>query len=151
MSSPIRPGTLEDLPEIARLHRECFADAWDSEFLGRLLAQPGAFSAIAIEQGRPAGFVIARTNAGEAEILSLGVHPSWRRRSLATALVRSALDRVFRAGAAEIFLEVGVQNIAARGLYRYLGFREVGRRLAYYQLGPGSRADALILRYSLPA
>jgi [ribosomal protein S18]-alanine N-acetyltransferase len=149
MISPVRPGTLEDLPEIARLHEECFADAWDVEFLGRLLAQPGAFSAVAMEHGRAAGFVIARANAGEAEILSLGVRPSSRRRSLASALVGLALDRAFQAGAVEVFLEVGIENTAALALYDRLGFREVGRRPAYYRRSSGSGADALILRYTL--
>jgi len=148
--APVRPGTLDDLPEIARLHGECFADKWDVEFLGRVLAQPGVFSAIAVEDGRPVGFVITRANAGEAEILSLGVRQPSRRRALAKALVRNALDRAFQAGAVEVFLEVGIDNTAARGLYGFLGFHEVGRRPAYYQRHAGPGADALILRYSLP-
>lgn len=143
MSVPVRAGTLEDLPEIARLHAECFSDAWSLEFLGRILAQPGTFSAIAMEEARPAGFVIARAHAGEAEIISLGVHPGSRRRSLATVLVRAAIAQVFHAGAVEVFLEVGAENSAARRLYGRLGFREVGRRPAYY----GAGADALTLRY----
>lgn len=144
MTSPIRLGTVGDLPEIAKLHAACFSDSWGIEFLGRVLAQPGSFSAIATAEGRPAGFVIARAHAGEAEILSLGVHPSSRRRSLAIALVQTAINLAFRAGAVEVFLEVGIENTAARDLYGRLGFREVGRRAAYY--GPG--ADALTLRYS---
>jgi len=150
MMAPVRPGTLDDLPEIARLHDECFADKWDVEFLGRVLAQPGAFSGIAVEDGRPVGFVIARVNAGEAEILSLGVRPPSRRRALAKALVRNALDRAFQAGAVEVFLEVGIDNTAARDLYGFLGFREVGRRPAYYRHHAGPGVDALTLRYAHP-
>lgn len=144
MSTPIRVGTLEDLPEIARLHAECFSDAWSLDFLGRILAQPGTFGAIAMDEERPVGFVISRAHAGEAEIISLGVHPRSRRRSLAIALVRTAIAQVFQAGAVEVFLEVGAKNSAARRLYSRLGFREVGRRPAYY----GTDADALTLRYS---
>jgi ribosomal-protein-alanine N-acetyltransferase len=150
MSSPIRSGTLEDLPEIATLHGECFADAWSAEFLGRLLAQPGAFSSIAIEGERPVGFIIARANAGEAEILSLGVRPTSRRRGLGAALVRSAMERAILSGALEIFLEVNVENIAALALYGRLAFREVGRRSGYYQDASGPAADALVLRRFLP-
>ena len=142
----VRRGTLEDLPAIASLHRECFADAWDVEFLGRLLAQPGAFSVIALEQGVPTGFLLARVTAGEAEILSLGVRPSSRRRSWGTALVQDALKDAFLAGATEVFLEVSVENAAARCLYGRLEFREVGLRPSYYSQGSGRRADALILR-----
>ncbi len=135
---------------IAKLHGVCFSDNWDVEFLGRLLAQPGAFSALAVEDERPAGFVIARANAGEAEILSLGVRPPSRRRALAIALIRSALERAFQAGSREVFLEVGVENLAARGLYARLGFYQVGSRPVYYDRGSGPGGDALILRRSLP-
>lgn len=146
MTSPIRPGLLEDLPAIARLHRECFAEAWEVGFLGRLLAQPGAFCAIALEQELHAGFLLARVNAGEGEILSLGVRLLSRRRSLGIALVRNALERAASAGAMEIFLEVAVENVAARSLYSRLGFQEAGLRPAYYGQCPGTGTDALILR-----
>jgi ribosomal-protein-alanine N-acetyltransferase len=146
MISPIRSGALEDQPAIARLHSECFASAWDVAFLGHLLAQPGAFSAIALEQGLPAGFLLARVISGEAEILSLGVRLSSRRRALGTALVQKALEQASLAGAREVFLEVGVENAAARSLYGRLGFQEVGRRPSYYGQGAGPRADALILQ-----
>jgi [ribosomal protein S18]-alanine N-acetyltransferase len=149
MISPIRRARLEDLPAIAGLHGECFAESWDVEFLGRLLAQPGAFSTIAFELGLPAGFLLARVNAGEAEILSLGVRQSSRRRSVGTALVENALERAASAGASEVFLEVAVENLAARSLYGRLGFGEVGRRPAYYGQGLGPPADALVLRRPL--
>lgn len=150
MTCLLRTGTLEDLPQIAKLHGECFVEAWDSEFIGRLLAQPGAFSTIALEEGAPAGFLLARANAGEAEILSVAVRASSRRRAIGTALVESALDRARDAGAVEIFLEVAIENSSARSLYRRLGFREVGRRPAYYREGSGpAAADGLILRRGL--
>jgi len=148
MTAAIRPGTLCDLPAIATLHGECFADPWDNEFLGRLLAQRGAFTIIATVDDLPAGFVICRAVAGEAEILSVGVRPPSRRQSLGAALVRSAIAFALREGAAEVFLEVGVENAAARALYGRLGFAEVGVRPAYYRQNQGSGADALILRYS---
>jgi len=145
----IRPATLQDLPVIAALHCECFADGWDVDFLGRLWAQRGAIGAIAFEKGAPAGFLLARVNAGEAEILSLGVRLPSRRRSLGTALVKNVLERAVLGGAVEVFLEVAVENAAAQSFYSRLGFREVGLRSAYYGKGCGPRADALILRYGV--
>ena len=68
-----------------------------------------------------------------------------RRRAIGAALIRSVMERALEAGAADIFLEVGVDNAAARGLYGRLGFREVGRRPAYYT----PTGDALILRHAL--
>jgi [ribosomal protein S18]-alanine N-acetyltransferase len=146
----IRPGSLGDMPAIAALHARCFARAWDEEFLGRILAQPGAVALVAIEESTIAGFVLARAAAGEAEILSLGVRPELRRRGLGTELIRTAGLHVEEAGAVEVFLEVSVENASARALYAGLGFREVGLRADYYEEAVGAARDALVLRRALP-
>jgi ribosomal-protein-alanine N-acetyltransferase len=145
----VRPGILADLPAIADLQAVCFPDAWGMEFLGRLLAQPGAFSLVAVDHGATAGFAIARAVAGEAEILSLGVRGALRRQSLGSELVRMAVERAAAMGASQIFLEVAVENSAARALYGSLGFREVGSRPAYYCGSDGVRRDGLILKRTL--
>jgi len=146
----IREATLADIPAIAALHARCFAQAWDEIFLGRILAHPGAVALLAVAQDMPAGFALARAAAGEAEILSLGVNPELRRRGLGTALIRAACLYVDGAGVMEVFLEVSVENTAARGLYAHLGFREVGRRPDYYEDAVGTARDALVLRRALP-
>ncbi|HWE06705.1 MAG TPA: GNAT family N-acetyltransferase, partial [Rhizomicrobium sp.] len=122
---------------------------WGPEFLGRLLAQPGAFSLVALERGEPAGFVVARAVVGEAEILSLGVRHESRRQGLGSGLIRMATARAAAMGAAQICLEVAVENDAARALYGALGFREVGARPAYYHGTGGVRGDGLILKRAL--
>jgi ribosomal-protein-alanine N-acetyltransferase len=140
---------LADLPSIADLQAVCFPDAWGMEFLGRLLAQPGAFSLVAVDNGATAGFAIGRAVAGEAEILSLGVRGALRRQGLGTELVRMALARAVAMGASQICLEVAVENDAARALYGSLGFEEVGSRPAYYCGPDGARLDGLILKRTL--
>lgn len=145
----IRSGTLADLPALAQLHARCFAAAWDAEFLGRLLAQRGAFFLLAGDGNSDVGFVLARTAADEAEILSLGVLPDLRGKGIGAALAREAVQRAQEDGALAIFLEVSVENQAARALYAGLGFAEVGRRPNYYPDLPAS-SDALILRRPLP-
>lgn len=146
----IRLGALADLVAIAELHTQCFAQIWNVEFLGRLLAQPGAFSFIATKGGATVGFAVARAVAGEAEILSLGVRPASRRRGVGGELVRATANHAFLAGAREVFLEVAVENEAARTLYGQLGFCQAGRRSAYYHDREGSNGDALVLRRDLP-
>ena len=147
----IRPATLDDLPALAALHGASFADAWSADSLGRLLASPGAFALVAERDGRPAGFVLARNAAGEAEILTLAVSPAARRLGLGRALVGEAARGAAESGATVIFLEVAVANLAARSLYGAFGFEEAGRRKGYYMEDPGSApGDALVLRAELP-
>ena len=149
MTVEVRPGTLADLPAIAGLQAACFSEVWGPEFLGRLLAQPGAFSLVAVDLGAPAGFLVARAVAGEAEILSLGVRQESRRQGLGSGLIRMAATRAAAMGALQICLEVAVENQAARELYGGLGFSEVGSRPDYYQGAGGVRSDGLILKRAL--
>ena len=140
---------LADLPAIADLQAACFPEVWGPEFLGRLLAQPGAFSLVAMDLGAPAGFLVARAVAGEAEILSLGVRQESRRQGLGSGLIRMAATRAATMGASQICLEVAVENEAARALYGGLGFHVVGSRPAYYHGTGGVRGDGLILKRAL--
>jgi len=90
-------------------------------------------SHIAIHQGTLAGFLVSRQIVeGEREILNVAVHPDFRRRGIATMLIRADLQR----WPGDHFLEVRESNTQARTLYRALGFREVGVRPGYYDSPP---------------
>ncbi|WP_227305704.1 GNAT family N-acetyltransferase [Acidisoma cellulosilyticum] len=93
------------------------------------------------------GLLVLRVTADEAEILTIGVLPSLRRRGLARGLLHAGLARASGLGATSIFLEVDMGNRAAQALYAKSGFSEVGRRKRYYANG----ADALVLRLELPS
>jgi [ribosomal protein S18]-alanine N-acetyltransferase len=81
-----------------------------------------------------------------AEILTVGVVPAARRRGIARTLVAALLAEAVRRGAREVFLEVRVDNQAARALYASEGFLDVGRRRGYYD---GGRIDAVTMRREL--
>ena len=87
--------------------------------------------------------------AGEAELLTIAVQPDGRRRGAGRRLLRAVIEQVRDAGAAALFLEVGVDNPAARGLYDSHGFFEIARRPAYYRRGDRPPADGLVMRLTL--
>jgi ribosomal-protein-alanine N-acetyltransferase len=136
----VRPATAADTPALAALHAEAFppGEAWGEVALRQMLAMPGAYGWIADGQG----FVLARAAAGEAEILTLAVAPSARRRGAATRLMEASVAAALASGAEAMFLEVAEDNLPARCLYAALGFEEAGRRRGYY----GAGRDALVLR-----
>ena len=91
-----------------------------------------------------AGFIVAWVVADvEVQILEVATRPSMRRRGVASALVRAALDL---APAAEARLECRASNAAARRLYAGLGFAETGVRRRYYADGE----DAALLTRVAP-
>lgn len=134
-----------DFAQLAAIHAESFDESWSATALAELVAAPGTFAFYLDD-----GFIVVRVGADEAEILTLAVVQTKRRRGIGADLVRAAASHAAQLGAERLFLEVGSQNLAAQSLYRGLGFREVGRRKDYYALGAGKFDDALILRGNLP-
>jgi ribosomal-protein-alanine N-acetyltransferase len=81
-----------------------------------------------------------------AEILTVGVVPSARRTGTARRMITELLAEAVRRGAREAFLEVRVDNEAARALYAHEGFELLGVRRGYYDAG---RVDAVTMRKDL--
>lgn len=145
----------EGAPEIAGMHAGLFNPAWSEASLRNLLTSPGATALLAKVRlhpenpPAPAGFIIGRVAADEAEILTLGVSTPFQRRGIARRLVEGLMRAVATAGGERLHLEVAADNAAGIGLYQALGFAEVGRRRNYYQRSDGSSCDALTLVRSL--
>jgi len=138
--SDVEPfDTAASTAPLAALHAACFDRPWDAATLSEMLTGPGVF-AFAHDDG----FVLARTSADEAEILTLAVSPAARGKGLGRALLMAAINKARAMGAKTMFLEVGADNPAALALYAGLGFAKVGTRKAYYE-----GRDALVLRLPL--
>ena len=132
------------------LYTECLDEPLAAPVRANLLASPGMWAALAwagTDGGPvPAGFVMARSAAGEAEIVGIGVLPAQRRRGIGGALLADALGRAAALGAQAVFLEVAEDNPAAAALYRRAGFEPVGRRPGYYRRKSRLPVAALIMR-----
>lgn len=137
-----------DAAAFTPLHGQCFGRGWTREEFSRLLSDRNVVAQRALSGNTLAGFILSRLAAGEAEILSVAVAPSYRSRGLAQKLLQMHLRRLAGLGCRTLFLEVDEDNEPARRLYRRAGFEQVGRREAYYGRGTGARA-ALVLRRDL--
>jgi ribosomal-protein-alanine N-acetyltransferase len=79
-----------------------------------------------------AGFVIAHpVRRKYGRILTLDILPEARRFGLATRLMAACEERLRAAGCSKVYLETAVNNEAALGLYRTLGY-EILRTLPEY-------------------
>ena len=142
---PLAVAALSAVP-LSVMHRACFPDdPWDAAAFERLLVLSGVFGHVAWQGGDPAGFILARDLGEEAEILSVGVLPLYRRRGVGRALIETVVADAKDRPIASIVLEVASDNEPARRLYATLGFTQVGRRPRYYRRETGI-ADGLILR-----
>jgi ribosomal-protein-alanine N-acetyltransferase len=136
-----------DFAALSEVHGTSFFESWSAPSLRSSLSATGSFAFI---EGDLDGFILARTVADEAEILTLAVRPERRRLGIGRALVMAALEHALAAGAARAFLEVGKTNGAARALYESLGFSCVGERRGYYGERSERPEDALTLMARLP-
>ena len=149
-----RDLTLDDTPAMADLHAAAFARPWSDEEFEALLVQEPVFG-FAVRpiaaRGKPPiqGFVLARLAAGEAEILTIVVARANRRAGLGRMLMDAVMRHLYSERAEALFLEVDESNAAAIGLYRRLGFRDVGRREGYYSARDGRKSSALVMRRDL--
>jgi ribosomal-protein-alanine N-acetyltransferase len=145
----IRPLGPSAAPECARLHATSFAHPWSAAEFESLLAASNAIGDGARARGsRLIGFALSRQAAGEAEVLSVVVAKTERRKGIGRALMNTHMARLAAAGVTSVFLEVEPTNADAIGLYRGLGFETVGERKGYYRK-TGSAAPALTLRCDL--
>ncbi len=142
---PVGPG---DAARLAAIHASAFDAPWSAAELAVFLAERGAFALAAEATGELTGFILCRSLAGEAEVLTLAVRPEHRRRGVGAALLAAAAA-LARPVAEAMFLEVAHDNAGAIALYERAGFETVGRRAAYYVSRPGAAADALVMRRAL--
>jgi ribosomal-protein-alanine N-acetyltransferase len=135
------------LPRVLRIERASFGtDAWPrSEFL-EYYRECGEWFVVAKLSGRIAGYAITCMEKRAAELASIAVHPDYRRRGVADALLRHMLDAVASAGLRRVELMVRCDNPAGQQLYRSLGFRRVRRVHGYYDDG----TEGILMAKSLP-
>jgi ribosomal-protein-alanine N-acetyltransferase len=150
----VRDLTLDDTAAMAGLHAGDFARPWSEEEFEALLVQEPVFGYAVRpigKSGKPPiqGFVLARLAADEAEILTIVVSRPYRRYGLGRMLMDAVLRYLHSERAEALFLEVDETNVAALGLYKRLGFRDVGRREGYYSSREGRKTSALVMRRDL--
>ena len=131
------------VPQVAGLETICFSDPWSEKSVGEELSNDLSLWLVAVEQGTVAGYVGSQTVMGETDMMNVAVHPDFRRRGIAGALVNALVTRLREMGSHSLTLEVRASNSPAIALYEKLGFRQVGRRPNYYR---HPREDGLILR-----
>jgi ribosomal-protein-alanine N-acetyltransferase len=138
-----------DATAIAVLHGASFHRGWSDGDIENMLLDRAVLAHRATLGRSLIGFILSRVIVDEAEILSVAVDASRRGKGLARRLLDLHLRRLAGLGARAVFLEVGEDNVPARRLYARAGFREVGRRDAYYRDDAGKTTAALVLRRDL--
>jgi ribosomal-protein-alanine N-acetyltransferase len=118
----------------------------EQQYLDLLAAMPESPMRLALvtqELGSSAlaGFLVARHSPPEWELENIVVAHEVRRTGIGKNLMDTLLGEARQTNSDTILLEVRESNTAARRLYEKLGFKETGRRKAYYT---NPREDAVL-------
>lgn len=98
---------------------------------------PGLFL-VAEASGELVGTTFGSWDGRRGYVSRVAVAPSWRRRGVATALLREVERRLLALGVTTIHLRVDRENDEAQSLYRRLGWTEDGPRIiGWRKVAPG--------------
>lgn len=125
------------LEQLENLHKLCFPHKpWSANDFADL--KKSGCDIIASENG----FAVWRAVADEAEIITIGVNPEYRKNGIATAMLTLIENELKKSGVKKIFLEVSVNNTPALNLYKNNGYNEFSVRKKYYDDG----SDAILMQ-----
>lgn len=143
----IREVREKDLPSVCEIEASSFGeDAFSQSYLKMLMsAYKGSFLVAQIG-GAVVGYVVAAIERGGiGHIVSIAVHPKYRRRGIGTELLKALTDTLQSKELSAVWLEVRQSNKAAIRLYGRIGFEVIGRIRGYYSDGE----DAIIMSKTL--
>ena len=142
MNYKLVPMDKSHLDAVAALEQQCITPPWPKSMLEEELYNPNVSLVVAEgEDGTVLGYGEIGVVLDEGCLEKIAVDPACRRQGVAEAIL-SAYLRFGKANLAFLTLEVRESNTPAIGLYRKLGFEEVGRRKGYYT---NPKEDAILM------
>lgn len=128
--------------QVAELEKNCFSDPWSENSVASELNNPLSVWLVAEENGIVCGYVGSQTVLDETDMMNIAVHPDFRRKGIAAALIAELVRLLKERGSHILRLEVRESNAPAIALYESLGFAQLGLRKNYYR---NPKENALIL------
>jgi ribosomal-protein-alanine N-acetyltransferase len=137
---------MSDIPQIERIERSSFTDAYPKSLLVALASLNPETFLVAVSDDRVVGYVSAMVRVGRsAHLVSIAVHPDYRQLKIAKSLTARLIELLRRMRVESLQLEVRESNNAAKNLYRAFGFQHVRTVNGYYDDGEA----ATVMRLSL--
>jgi tRNA threonylcarbamoyl adenosine modification protein YeaZ/ribosomal-protein-alanine acetyltransferase len=139
----LKDMSIEDIKQVCEIENLSFSMPWSRESFESEISQNNlARYIVAKVDGKIAAYGGMWIILDEAHITNIAVHPEYRGQKIGEKLVMALLQRAKENKAAGITLEVRKSNIAARNLYKKLGFKDSGIRKGYYA---DTGEDAIIM------
>jgi len=137
----------EDATQFAAVHAAAFSaqEAWSEKSFADLLILPSTLALMIEQNGQADAILLVQKTPDTAEILTIAVDPAAQRRGRARQLIFAAAQLLGQSGQEKILLDVAADNKGALALYQALGFKQDGRRRAYYRRAGVGAVDAVLM------
>ncbi len=132
MNILIRTMTESDIPDVAKLEKEVFADPWSEKVYRETFALQGVGYVVACDDNNIVGAAGVRNIVGTGEITNVMVQAGHRGNGIGRRILEELLECGRKLGATDFTLEVRVGNEPAIRLYESLGFVREGIRPGFY-------------------
>ncbi len=137
------PMNEKHIDGMVEIEKQCFDSGFAQKTFEKELESKFAIYVVAEDDEKVLGYAGLWDVCGEADIINVGVHKDFRRRKIAYSMIEKLIEICRERNVSVINLEVRTSNIAARELYKKLGFSEFGIRKKYYD----GKEDAVLMRF----
>lgn len=143
----IAPMEERHIAAVSALDCAVQAEGWSEESYRASLRSAGFAGLVALCGGEIVGLASLRAVLDEADVGNVAVAQRFRRQGIARRLMDALLREAAARGVRTVHLEARAGNGAAIGLYRSLGFVQVGFRRGFYAAPPD---DAILMARATP-
>ena len=142
----IQKMTEADLPEVLGIENVSFPTPFTVNLFRMELNLNVAHLFVIRKEGKVIGYIDFWRVGPEVHLITIGVHPDFRKRGVGTQLIDFMLGEARKNRVETVSLDVRPSNAAGLKLYEKFGFRQAGIRRRYYQ---DNDEDALVLSLHL--
>ena len=135
--------TRSDLDAVLAIERNSFEQPYSREILAQELKIRAAHLRVATYRRKVIGYIDFWLVHDEMELISIAVHPEFKRRGVGDALMYEMIRFAHQNEARFIYLDVRRSNEPAQHLYHKFGFEKAGVRKRYYS---DNQEDAIIMK-----
>lgn len=132
----------EHIEGLIKVEEECFNSGYARNTFEKELQNKLAHYVVALYDGVVVGYAGLWNMCGSADIMNVGVSPSFRKKGIGEGLLGKLEEYCIGQKVFEINLEVRESNDPARCLYRKKGYEEIAVRKGYYD----GKEDAVIMK-----
>jgi len=131
----LRPASERDVEAITAVDWAAFTPYWRySEATMRRKVRTSPYFTVAELAGEIVGYAEGEVHPPQAHLNRIAVHPDHQGCGIGTFLLHNAILAFRRGGAERVTLNTQADNQPSRRLYRRLGFKPTGERVAVWQL-----------------